>query len=687
MSRRYPLKRPLYVVGMSFGLALFLATAVGFHAAVIAAVLCALLFVLSLSLRTLRQYEGVTAALLAACAAFAMFAGWEYVAVQPLQQWDGRTASLTLWIEEEVGETDRSITYFARVREGDLPQNTRLLVRVTNGGDAPQLHDRVQARVPLESTDEWRSQNVFLSGWINDCTVTVSDERPWDYALAAWRQAVLGRLETRADGDVAALLRAICFGDKTQLSSNVKDGFAAAGLSHVTAVSGFHMSVVSMGLFAFLRFLGLRRRWAALLSLPFPFLFAALTGFSYSAMRAGVMTCLMLLGAVFRRAADGRNSLGGAVIVLLAFDMTAVYDLGLQLSVAATWGILTAQALQPKTVPNRLQSVARNLQLTVAAVVATLPLSALNFGETSALAPLTNLIAQPIAAVIVSAGCFGTLLLCVPFLSFLGAPLVLVAGVAARLLLWIGDLSLSLPISFLRLDEPYLVVWAVAVPFCLLLGWLLLKAHGARVMAMLLVIALCASALTFHVGMRGVTALRMTNVTDGAVILLSRDGHHAAVVTGDPSARQVQRVLRAAGVSELDAVVYAADEVAVQTAVKAEEYLPATDETRTAAAMTLTLWKDTALQWQDGWCRITLGERAVLIAPCDGTTDDLPAAFKTAEIAVFDRDPPTGSETLALGQVVLCCSEDALPDVTRELLWGVYPIEVTRDETVTIKLR
>lgn len=682
------LKRPLYVVGMSFGLALLTATVTGYHTAFIAAVLCALLFVLTLAVKRLRQYEGVMAALLAACAAFAVFTGWEYQTVQPLQRMSGETVELTLWIEEAVGETDRSLTYFARVREGVLPEDTRILLRVTNGAKAPQLHDRVQAKVRLEATDEWRAHNVFLAVWVNDCTVTRSEERPWDYGLQNWRTRILGRLETKADGDVAALLRAICFGDKTTLGDGVKDHFAAAGISHITAVSGFHMNILSLGAFSLLCFWGLRRRWAALLAFPIPFVFAALTGFSYSAMRAGVMACLMLAAAVFRRESEGCNSLGGATLCLLAFDITAVYDIGFQLSVAATWGILLAGSLQPHKKATPLCALGRGLQLTVAAVMATLPLSALYFGEISALSPLTNLVAQPLAAVVVSVGCIGTLLLSVPFLAFVGSACILVAGIAARGLLWIGDIAAALPFAALRLQEPYLVLWALAVPFAMLLGWRLLRGRGLRITAMLLVIVFCVSTLVFRLGMRGVTLLSVSNVSGGTVVLLKQEGRYAAVMAGEPSLRQIQNTVAAQGAERLDAVLFAVDDtVAVQTAIEVKDLALSREEERSQGGLTVALWENTTIWWRDGWCCVDVGERRVLIAPCGGDVAKLPSAYRSAEMAVLDRTPPQGMTDLALGEVILSCSADAVPAAEDEWLWGVYPITVTAEDTVTVKLR
>ncbi len=684
----HTLKRPLYTVGFSFALSLLAASVMGYHSACIVVVLCGVLFLVALTVRSLRRNEGIMAVLLAAGVAFSLFASWEYRTVQPLTKMDGETMSLTLWVEEEVSKTEDTVTYLARVREGDLPRNARLLIVTPNIAAAPHLYDRVATTVQLEATDKWRADNVFLQAWVDGCDTAPSDERPWNYLFIKWRAQLTDHLETRAGGDAAALLRAICFGDKSALNDEVRDGFAAAGLSHVTAVSGFHMSAISLGVFRLLCFLGLRKRWAAVLSLPIPAAFAALTGFSASALRAGVMCTILLLGAVFRRAADARNSLGAALLLLLVFDPAGVYDLGLQLSAAATWGILLAASLQSREKTGVWYTVAHGVQLTVAAVVATLPFSALAFGQTSVLAPLTNLIAQPLAAVTVGAGCAGALLLCVPWLAFLGSPLILMAGVAAKGMLFIGQVAAAWPCAFIPLDQPYLVVWALAVPFALLLGWYLLKGRGVRITAILLVVALCLSTAVHHIGMRGVITVTACNTGKGTVVLLARDGHHAAVSVGSTATDTLAAELERHGVKTLDLLLFVQeDEAAYVKDAVLKNLRPCTADAWSSATRRLTLWEDISLSFRKGWCRLTVGEHAVLIAPYDGDVSALPQEQRTAELAIFDRVPPQGVETLALSRAILSCSDKQLPMVTRSMMWGVYPIDIAADEAVTVKLR
>ncbi|MBO5797430.1 MAG: ComEC/Rec2 family competence protein [Clostridia bacterium] len=679
------MRRPLYVVGMTFGLSLLVAVSAGLHVALIAGALGVFLFLLALAIRRFRRNEAVLAALLAAVAAFCLFAVRELTVVRPLKQWDGKEVAATLWLEREVNATDRTTAYIARVREGELPYDTKVLLWVRNAENVPDLYNRVTTVLEPSFDEAGRSDGVYLSAFLGDCTVTLSDERPWDATLTAWRRSVLRQVDKKANGQVAALLRAICFGDKSCLSAETVQNFSDAGLSHLMAVSGFHMSTVVLGFFGVLYFLGLRRRWAAIASLPIPFLFAALTGFSYSALRAGAVCIVMLLATAFHRRADGKNSLGGAVLLILLLDFHAVWDLGFRLSVAAAFGILLmsgwSRKREAETFWRRMgYRLWTGVKVTLAATVATLPIIALTFGKVALLSPVTNLLASAAASVIVVCGCLGAILLGVPWFAFLGSPLVLAAGVCARWLLWLVDWVASLPVAVFMLDSPYLLLLACAAPFALVLGWRLLKGRGLRLTAMLLAITLFAAVLTHRIGMRGVTTLTVEHHVNGSALLLTRDGHRALVLTGQPEGWQVDRLLEQQGAQKLDFLLYTETDTVLPLENVAETVLP-------ADGVTVEFWNDATARLQGGWLFLQIGETEVLLCPEAGDAAALPVEERKVDLLIFDEVPPGNVTALSAAGAVLCCEAEDMRAVTRVVPWGVYPIEVTAGETVRVTTR
>lgn len=689
------MKRPLFVMGIVFGGCLLAARLMGFHAALIAAAVGMLLFVLALALRKTRGNTAIIAALLSAVAAFSIFSAREHFVVRPLQALDGETVHATVWLTEEAASTDRSTAYYARVTAGDLPSDTRVLLWVTDREDAPELYNEATASLHIAATDEWREKGVYIKAWAeSEWTIALTDRRPWNAGLNTWRNAVMARVDEKTDGEVAGMIRAVCFGDKSGLSDETITAFSDAGLSHLAAVSGFHMSVITMGFFGLLCLLGIKRRVAAMITLPLPFIFAALTGFSYSALRACVMCALVMLANVWRLQSDTKNSLGGAVLLLLLVDPNAIWDLGFLLSVTATLGIVcVAPWINPKgeeTVWHRRVAKAlwASVWMSMAATLATLPILALTFGRLPMLSPMSNLLAQPAASVIVVCGCVGTVLQSVPWLSAIASPFFLAAGLAARFLLWWARWIASLPFAVLTLEHAYLLVWACLVPAALFFGWRLLRGHGLRVAAIMSTIAVCAAALVHILGMRGVTVLTATELSDGTALLVSRDGHHGLVLTGSGS-NEATYFLRQQGIDRLDFVLYTKeDEVAADiSAVSVFAPTEADGVTRLDDTANVTFWNDSTARLHDGWLTLTFGDTRVLLCPQNGDAATLPEAERQAELLIFDRTPPRHVTALSAGGGVLCCDTEELPAVTKAVPWGSYPILITGDDTVSVKTR
>ena len=213
------------------------------------------------------------------------------------------------------------------------------------------------------------------------------------------------RLYAAYGGDAAGLTAGICFGDTALLSDNASDSLAGAGLSHLTAVSGLHMTIIAGAVYGLLRLLRVPKRAAAGINILAMLFFMGVTLFPVSAVRAGMMQIVMMLGYVLSRKADGLNSLGLALLLLVLFQPYAACDPGLLLSFAATLGLLTVLPWLRRSPWLRrmerrriLGKAAASLAVSFAALAFTVPIIGLCFGEVSLMSPLSNLLAIPAAA-------------------------------------------------------------------------------------------------------------------------------------------------------------------------------------------------------------------------------------------------------------------------------------------------
>lgn len=243
----------------------------------------------------------------------------------------------------------------------------------------------------------------------------------------------------------SSLLAGILWGERASLPQRIQDDFKAAGMSHQVAVSGFNTSIIAAALAAVLFRLGLGRGWVALLSAVGIAGFAVLSGGSAAVVRAAAMSSAVLAARFL-----GRPAAAGYVLVVAASAMALlnpwlVYDVGFQLSLAATAGLVyVSPALQPFLgwLPERF-GLRENVATTLAATLSTLPITVAHFGQFSIIGLLANAVTLPLLPLTMAVGgiAVGAGLLWQP----LGAAAGLVAWLPLTYLLGAAHLSASVP--------------------------------------------------------------------------------------------------------------------------------------------------------------------------------------------------------------------------------------------------
>ncbi len=137
------------------------------------------------------------------------------------------------------------------------------------------------------------------------------------------------------------LSEAMVLGERDSFTQDFSEKLSITGTRHITAISGMHIVIISAMLFYLFLFFNLKKRWAALFSLFFIFLFIFFVGVPASALRAGIMGGALLLSNVFYRKTDTFRLLSMAAAVMLVFNPLLLhYDLGFQLSFLAVLGII-----------------------------------------------------------------------------------------------------------------------------------------------------------------------------------------------------------------------------------------------------------------------------------------------------------------------------------------------------------
>ena len=242
-------------------------------------------------------------------------------------------------------------------------------------------------------------QGISATGYVRAKPPPQRLAEPDRPALREWlAERISLALEGQAGGRV---IPALALGLRSTLSDQDWQRFQRTGTSHLLAISGLHVGMVSVLGFWLGRWLWSRSQWltnriaaprvAWLLALLFALLYAGLAGFSIPTQRATLMVGVLALSAWLQRENSRWDALGLALLAVLVWDPFSPLDIGFWLSFASVaWLFLL--------LPERGKSARRWLEgLRVSGVLtlALMPLSLAFFHYASLVAPLANLVAVP----------------------------------------------------------------------------------------------------------------------------------------------------------------------------------------------------------------------------------------------------------------------------------------------------
>lgn len=251
--------------------------------------------------------------------------------------------------------------------------------------------------------DYLAGKNIFLTGIANGDNCRV-ETNPTDFLsfFLHLRERIEASVESTAlDADTRNFLISVLLGDKSYISEEERISFSDAGVSHIFAVSGLHVSIIGLFLTAFLSliFFGKNRKWKYLLCLPPIWFYVLLTGLTPATCRAGIMLSIALVALFLQRKHNPLKALGWSVILILSLYPSSLFDVGFQLSVISVGSLLLIA--QPLNFMGRrshpyLFKIVSLLLVTLTASLSTWIICAFYFHKFSLLFLPLNVVAVPL---------------------------------------------------------------------------------------------------------------------------------------------------------------------------------------------------------------------------------------------------------------------------------------------------
>jgi len=252
------------------------------------------------------------------------------------------------------------------------------------------------------------------------------------------------------------LLIGMLLGEKSFIPPYLKKIFTEAGIMHILAVSGLHVGIIAMALLILLGMLKLPEKLKMLTLILILIMYASITGFRPSVLRATIMFILLIGGKLINRGRNLNISLFFAAFLILLSNPLILYDAGFLLSFIVTFSIINLSPILQKIFSKMVVWIKNPLTVSTAAWIGIFPLSAYFFSKVSIISIISNIFIVPLTGIAVILG-FVTF--------FIGLVSISLAGIIANinylilnLITLIAKSFSSLPFAFIYVAQPSIII-------------------------------------------------------------------------------------------------------------------------------------------------------------------------------------------------------------------------------------
>ncbi len=550
------MKRPFALIGFTYLIALVAAVYFGEQVSLIIGITLVVGFGVSMFFKELRIAKVIPIALFVAALGFFSYYGNYCARIAPVEVLKDSDVVISGTICEMPYKDYDKYYYFIEtdsISEESAPQNIKIRLSTPKALDADE-YDKITAKVHMHEPKSGRgytskiyyqARGIFMFAYLDDydnVQVETPSNKPMYYYVIKAREKLLSSFRIMLPEKEASLISAVLIGDKHSISKDIKSDFQAVGVSHMLVVSGMHLSILSYFLLLVLKSIKLPKRYCGIIISFCIVGFMALTGFSYSIMRAGIMSIIYFGSVIFGRHADSLNSIGLAVFIICLLNPFAAADIGLLLSFFSVIGILLLQSPINNFIKDRLNKLPKDnvvinwivtaFSVSLAATIFTSPIVMLVFKRISLITPIANIIIVfPLSIMIVLA--LISLILYLVHISFIAVIFAVLAGFIADYMIYAAHLLAKIPFATVPTAQKFLFIWMSAT--LILIAFALLFRNDTKLIklsAILSSIILFVGIFSYQLSRRNIVSLAVLDTGDGLSVVLNKNAHTAIISSG-----------------------------------------------------------------------------------------------------------------------------------------------------------
>lgn len=206
------------------------------------------------------------------------------------------------------------------------------------------------------------------------------------------RKTIMTKIDMNVSDVTSAWMKALLFGHTAQIDEEIMDTFQRWGLSHILAISGLHVGIITALLYFVLVSMRVTTKENALLMIVcFLPIYIFLAGAEPSVWRASLMVIVVLVMQRFSLNIFYADLLSMIMLLLIIFQPYIIYHIGFQFSFAVTFSLIISSQLLKNTKIRWVQA----LQISFIAQMAILPLQIHYFSIFQPLSIIINVLVIP----------------------------------------------------------------------------------------------------------------------------------------------------------------------------------------------------------------------------------------------------------------------------------------------------